>query len=151
MAAVTSLRARLASSRGTELVELALVTPVLLLMIAGLIDVGFLFNRYAVVTNAAREGARVAAVPGWIEDDVRARVGEYVAAAGIPAGSVATTVTPVVVAAGTRSVNAVRVVVSCPYNYLILGPIAQWVQSNPMPGLTLRAAATMRTEVAAGL
>ena len=31
----------------------------------GIIDFGFLFQRYEVVTNAAREGARVAILPGY--------------------------------------------------------------------------------------
>lgn len=144
-------RARLRSARGAELVEFALVMPLLLLMVAGLIDVGFMFSQYTVVTNAAREGARVAAVPGWVEDDVTARVNEYVAAAGLPADAVVTQVTPVAVTAGTRTVNAVRVAVSYPYNFLILGPLVEALGQTPVSALTLRAAATMRTEVAAGL
>ena len=31
----------------------------------GIIDFGFLFQHYEVVTNAAREGARVAILPGY--------------------------------------------------------------------------------------
>ena len=39
--------------------------PTLLLVMLGIIDFGFLFQRYEVVTNAAREGARVAILPGY--------------------------------------------------------------------------------------
>jgi Flp pilus assembly protein TadG len=144
-------RSRVASSRGAELVELALVMPVLLLMLAGIFDIGFLLNHYSVVTNAAREGARVAAVPGWAEDDVEARVNQYLSAAGLGLDGVSTSVTPVAVVAGTSTINAVEVAVSYPYDYLILTTVAALFQDDPSDGVTLTATATMRAEVAAGL
>ena len=36
-----------------------------------------MFQRYEVVTNAAREGARVAVLPGYVNADVQARVAAY--------------------------------------------------------------------------
>lgn len=144
-------RRRLCSERGAELVEIALVMPVLLLMLAGIFDVGFLLNHYTVATNAAREGARVAAVPGWTAVDVEARVSEYLSGGGLPVTGVVTTVNPVAVTAGSRTINAVRVTVSYPYNYVLLGSIAEWFDPNPASGATVTVAATMRMEVAAGL
>jgi Flp pilus assembly protein TadG len=144
-------RSRLASSRGASLVEMALVMPVLLVMLAGIFDIGFLLNHYAVVTNAAREGARVAAVPGWAADDVEARVNAYLAAAGLPLDGVDTLVTPVAVDAGTRTFNAVAVKVSYPYNYMILDTVTSLFEDDPDTGVTVTATATMRAEVAAGL
>jgi hypothetical protein len=47
-----------------ELIELALILPMLLLMFAAIVDFGLLFQRYLVVSNAAREGARIAVLPG---------------------------------------------------------------------------------------
>jgi len=47
--------------RGTSTVEMALVLMLLLLLIAGVVDVGRAFNNYIIVTNASREGARYAA------------------------------------------------------------------------------------------
>ena len=142
--------ARLRSARGAELVELALVFPLLLLFVAGVIDAGLFMQQYAVVSNAAREGARVAAIPGWIEDDVKARVNDYLAAGGLDAAAATTTVTPVSVTAGAHTLSAVKVVVSYPYNYLWFGSMVGWFQGTATP-LTLAAAATMRTEVMAGL
>ncbi len=52
------------TDRGAALVEFALVLPLLLVIIGGIVDFGFLFQRYEVVTNAAREGARLAVLPG---------------------------------------------------------------------------------------
>ena len=50
--------------RGAALVEFALALPLLLVVIAGIVDFGFTFQRYEVVTNAAREGARMAQPAG---------------------------------------------------------------------------------------
>jgi Flp pilus assembly protein TadG len=46
---------------GNVTVELALAMPLLLLLVAGTIDLGMLFWEKHVITNAAREGARAAA------------------------------------------------------------------------------------------
>ncbi len=48
--------------KGQSLVETALILPVLLLLLTGIIDFGLLFNSYLVVSNASREGARRATV-----------------------------------------------------------------------------------------
>ena len=48
--------------RGQALVEFALVLPVFLLLIFGIVDAGRLIYTYNTVANAAREGARVAIV-----------------------------------------------------------------------------------------
>ena len=50
---------------GVVAVELALVLPVLVMLVFGIIQFGIAFNRYQGVHAAAREGARVGAVvPG---------------------------------------------------------------------------------------
>jgi Flp pilus assembly protein TadG len=52
---------------------MAIVLPLLLLILFGIIDFGLLLNRQLLVTEAAREGARVAALDGS-ESAVRDRV-----------------------------------------------------------------------------
>ncbi len=46
--------------RGVAAVEFALIFPLLILIVFGTIDFGFLVNRSTMMNNAAREGARVA-------------------------------------------------------------------------------------------
>jgi Flp pilus assembly protein TadG len=46
-------------SRGQGLVELALILPILLLVIYGVLELGRAFFAYIAISNAAREGARV--------------------------------------------------------------------------------------------
>jgi Flp pilus assembly protein TadG len=45
-------------SRGQSLVEFSLVLPIFLIVLAGVIDFGFMFFSRMTVINAAREGAR---------------------------------------------------------------------------------------------
>ena len=53
---------RFRCERGQALVEFALLVPVLLLLIFGAIEFGRVFHATHVITSAAREGARAAAV-----------------------------------------------------------------------------------------
>ena len=57
-ARVKSLRRQ----RGQSAVEMALILPVLLLLLMGIIIAGFTFYAYIQVTNAAREGARAGSI-----------------------------------------------------------------------------------------
>lgn len=45
---------------GQNLIEMAILTPLLLLLLVGVLDFSRVFNQYIVVTNASREGARYA-------------------------------------------------------------------------------------------
>jgi Flp pilus assembly protein TadG len=53
---------RLRDNRGTALAELALVMPVLLLLLLGMLDFGKAFHEWIDETHVANEGARLAAV-----------------------------------------------------------------------------------------
>ena len=50
------------NDRGQSLVEFALVLPIFLLLIFGVVDAGRLVYTYNTISNAARDGARVAIV-----------------------------------------------------------------------------------------
>ncbi len=50
--------------RGNVIVEMAIILPFLLLVVAGVVDLGRLFWEQQVLTNATREGARAAAKAG---------------------------------------------------------------------------------------
>ncbi|MGH9196713.1 MAG: TadE family protein [Acidimicrobiia bacterium] len=45
-------------STGAAAVEMAIVLPLLFLLVFGIIEFGFIFNRWTTVTHAAREGVR---------------------------------------------------------------------------------------------
>jgi len=69
--------------RGAAAVELAIVTPVLLTMLFGIIEYGWVFTVRQAVVTAAREGARTAALPAATQDEVLARVNAYVQPLGL--------------------------------------------------------------------
>ena len=54
--------------RGAVAIEFALVVPVLLLLLVGIVDFGLVMSSQSVVANAAREGARTAALGGTTFD-----------------------------------------------------------------------------------
>lgn len=55
-------RRRAARDRGAAAVEAALVLPLLLMLVFGIIDFGRMLNAQITVTEAAREGARAASL-----------------------------------------------------------------------------------------
>jgi Flp pilus assembly protein TadG len=137
------------SNRGAELIELAFVLPLLIVVIAGIVDFGFMFQRYLVVTNAAREGARIAVLPGYRLADVEARVQAYVRE-GLGDDSItpSTTLTTVAIdpPGPAPPVNAAQVVVQTTHNYLILGPLMGLLGGTSFGSVTLTARSTMRVE-----
>lgn len=58
------MRFRNNSGKGQSLVETAIVLPLILLLLMGIIDFGLLFNNYIVISNASREAARKGALGG---------------------------------------------------------------------------------------
>src|SRR4029450_3398373 len=80
---MSRLRKRLRSESGAELIEFALTLPLLLLLVLGIIEFGFMFQEYEVVTNAAREGARIGVLPAFTAGDATTRVNQYLVAGGL--------------------------------------------------------------------
>lgn len=67
--------------------EFAVVAPVFLLLIFGMIEYGRMVMVQQMLTNASREGARRAVLEGSLEADVRDVVIDYLAPANIPVKS----------------------------------------------------------------
>lgn len=155
MAQVNSAVARLRSERGAELIEFALIFPILLLVVVGIIDFGFLFQRFEVLTNATREGARMAVLPNYTEADVQARVCAYLNAGGVP--NTGCTSNPVVsvtdasipVGGGLPPIQARRVQVSYTHNFMFMGPIVSLVGGTWTNTRVITTEAIMRTEIQA--
>jgi Flp pilus assembly protein TadG len=149
MAQVRSLLRRFCGEEAAQLVEFALVLPMLLLVVLGIAEFGFIFQRYEVVTNAAREGARMAVLPGYTSADVTARVRVYVTAGRVPTTTtnpaVAVTDVTIAVGAGLPPINAKRVTVTYTHSYSFLPRIAGWFGAT-YTTLPLQAVAEMRNE-----
>jgi Flp pilus assembly protein TadG len=62
---------------------MAIVAPILLTLVFGIIEYGWVFTVRQAMTNAAREGARVAILRGSSEPDIEERVQDFLAPYGI--------------------------------------------------------------------
>jgi Flp pilus assembly protein TadG len=132
---------------------MAMVTPVLLLVLGGIVDFGFLFRGWEVVTNAAREGARVGVLPSYscdpaTPDDVESRVEQYMAASGFTDTSdyeVDIDMQDVTTTAGTF--NACVVVVTLTQDLPSLSVFGAFFGGS-FGSVPVAASAVMRTEIA---
>jgi Flp pilus assembly protein TadG len=151
-------------NRGTALAELALVLPLLLLLIMGMLDFGKMFNEWIDETHLANEGARLAAV-GYLANGCTSAanpntciVQQIQGDTSIPELKNGRTVTPYAAAQG-----AVRVCISYPTNpatttHGLVGDPVQvtvattyhWlnylVRTIPFPATPIVGKATMRLE-----
>jgi Flp pilus assembly protein TadG len=128
---------------------MAVVLPLLLLLIAGIVDFAFLLQSFEVVTNAAREGARIGVLPGYGTTDIQNRVSQYVSAAGLT-GTPTTTVTPTSIdpGGGGAPFPAISVSVSYGYRFLFIGPVVSLLGKSFVTTKTFTATSVMRVEVA---
>ncbi|MCC7086029.1 MAG: pilus assembly protein [Pirellulales bacterium] len=124
--------------RGAAVVEFAVVAPVFFLLVFGMIEYGRMVMVQQVITNASREGARVAVLDGATASDVQTKVGDYLTSAKISGAT--TTVSP------SPPSNAgygapVTVTVSVPFNQV------SWLPSPLfLGGKTMSATSVMRRE-----
>lgn len=65
--------------------EFAIVAPVFFIMVLGMVEFGRMVMVQQVLTNASREGARVAVLDGSTSADVISKVRDYLTAAHLPA------------------------------------------------------------------
>jgi len=152
MASLRQVGKRRSGESGAELIEFALVLPFLLVIVLGIIDFGLLFQRYYVVTNAAREGARVSVLPGYSDEDVETRVNQYLTAGGLTDPDADTTVgAPVPIPIGGGQCITVRpVTVVYPYQYSAVGQLAGLFDGDGFSRSSVQATSAMRSELAAG-
>ena len=129
---------------GAAMLEAAIVLPILIMLFLGIIEMGRVMMLNQVATNAAREGARLAIVPGASNAAVTTAVNNYLDNAGVSGSSrsvvvmnqsdVATTVDAI------PSKESVTIRISFPYSS------NTWGFTRIMAGKTLVSEVTMRRE-----
>lgn len=128
--------------RGQALVEFALILPVLLLLVLGLVDFARAWNVFQVITDAAREGARTAVVDDTdiTEDDVRTVIGNALGRASLDPGDAVVEIT------GFRSGRGNPTTVRIEYDYQLgwIGALMALAQGDDQ--LTLTSEIVMRNE-----
>ena len=138
------------SERGQALVEAALITPVVLLIMVGIFEVGRAYQTWQVLTNAAREGARAAVVPGANAVTVKELVKKYMTDGqlGGVTGATVTVNQAASISVNGANIGASLVTVDYPFSFIMLQPVARLVVPNSTAGsaLTMRATSMMRNE-----
>ena len=137
MSRIRLLLRRRRGERGAAAVEMALILPVLLLLVGGIIDFGRAFNAQMTLTQAAREGARMQSL-GYTDAQVASRARQ--AATGLP--TIAVNIPSR--CPTTDPSNASVVEVSTNFNYLLLDGIVNLVGASMPASQTLRAQGSMR-------
>jgi Flp pilus assembly protein TadG len=136
------------------MIEMAMTLPLMLLVSVGIFEFGRAFMCWQVLTNAAREGARVAVLPDAEVDNVEARVLAYMAAGHLPgypdfAGTTVDVDPDATISIGTGTASASVVTVEYPFAFIVLNPIARLVVDDAEVGsapITMTASAAMRNE-----
>ena len=101
--------------RAAAVVEMAVVTPLLLTILFGIIEYGWVFMIKQSLTNAAREGCRVATLQGATDSQITGTITSYLSGTGLTTSDVTITLTH-----ATTAVPTERVVVRVPYRSVSL-------------------------------
>jgi Flp pilus assembly protein TadG len=129
---------RRSQRRGAAVVELAFTAPVLFLLVFGMIDVGRAVMVQNLITNAARDGARAAALDGATAEQIEAQVVEYLAASSVSGASATVSPNPLTSADWGDPVTCI---VEIPFDSV------SWLPSSWFfNGATLQATVVMRRE-----
>ncbi|MBI4485812.1 MAG: pilus assembly protein [Acidobacteria bacterium] len=144
-------RGWIGDERGSALLETALTFPLVLLLSVSVFEFGRAFQHWQILTNAAREGARVAVLPGTSDEDVSARVQSYLESGRLAeanSSTVAVVRNDVIAIGEDATASASTVTISYPFEFVVLRPLMQLIVSESTVGeaITMTASATMRNE-----
>lgn len=132
---------------GQALVEFAIVAPMLLLLVLGIVDFGRAFYTYHVMIDAAREGARVAVIanPTTTQDTVMKRINTLLYNAGMDtAQSSALGAQKTITGFHGGTGTPLTVTINYPYYIRWITPFLGW--TNAQASFMLRSSAVFRNE-----
>lgn len=139
---------------GQALAEFVIVVPLLVFLVFGIVEFGAAWRSYQVVTNTAREGARMAVVAnGATYNEVREAIDERLRSGGLDPNDAAVEIrcddgTEEDCFGGVSSGSPTEVHISYPYTFLFLGPVADFIAGDgeSFGTVTMRTGITMRNE-----
>ena len=139
---------RLRNQKGAALLETAITLPLVLLVCVSIFEFGRAYQTWQVLTNAAREGARVAILSESTDAQVTSAVKNYMQGGQLPSFADANiSVERTVPFAATNTAS--RVTVSYPFKFTVLNPVMRLVKSGATTGqgtTTMVSVALMRNE-----
>ena len=144
--------ARLANERGQALLETAITLPIVLLVCVVIFEFGRAYQTLQIVTNAAREGARIAIISTSSDAMIQTRVTDYLRSGQL--GNYGTATVTInrsgTVQVGTGTASASIVTVAYPFSFMVLNPVAKLISGSSTMGaapFNMTVSAQMRNEV----
>ena len=136
--------------RGSAMVETAITIPILLVLMVGIFEVGRAYETWQVLTNAAREGARMSVTPTSSQATTTALIRQYMANGQLTKSATAAVVVDkgASINVNGTAISASAVTVDYPFEFIMLQPVVRLVAPGATVGgpLTMRATAIMRNE-----
>ena len=134
------------NERGAAFLETAVTLPIVLMICVGVFEFGRAYQTWQLLTNAARQGARVAVVGGTTDFDIETAVRTYMAAERLGNAGTAPIAVNRKVALGSKS--GTEVTIQYPFSFILLDPAVRFVRPASTTGapLTISAVAIMRNE-----
>lgn len=139
---------RLRNQKGAALLETAITLPLVLLVTVSIFEFGRAYQTWQVLTNAAREGARIAVLADATDAQVTTAVRNYMSTGQLPKATTASVAIERAVPFG-KSSSASRITVSYPFNFMVLNPVIRLVKPGSQTGqgtTTMVSVALMRNE-----
>lgn len=145
-------RSQIAPARrpGAAIVELALILPIFFMVVLGIVEFGRAMMVGQLVTNAARQGARLAIVEGSTNTTVQTAIEDFLLeSVGVSATNVTVTITvtpapgnpdPANDLAATGAKDLCKILVAVPYDQV------SYIPGDYLGGKQLRGFSSMRHE-----
>ena len=127
------------TEQGQAIVEMALVLPILIMLIFGIVEFGRILNTYMIVTDLSREGAREGAV-GGTDSDIETTVRSNATAADLEESDLSVLINP---ASGGIRARGTSVEVQVSYPVDIIAPVIGTIIGDPY---IVTSQTTMRVE-----
>jgi len=138
---------RIRNQKGAALLETAITIPLILAVCVAIFEFGRAYQTWQVITNAAREGARVAILTESTDAQVTSAVRNYMQSGQLPNYSTAGVTVARTVPFGANTAS--QITVSYPFNFTVLNPVMRLLNSSSNTGngtTMMTSTALMRNE-----
>ena len=138
---------RIRNQKGAALLETAITIPLILAVCVAIFEFGRAYQTWQVLTNAAREGARVAILAETTDAQVTTAVRTYMQSGQLPKYDTATVSVERTVPFGANTAS--KVTVTYPFDFTVLNPVMRLLNSEATAGkgaTMMTSSALMRNE-----
>jgi Flp pilus assembly protein TadG len=135
------------NQRGAALLETAITLPLILLVAVAIFEFGRAYQTWQVLTNAAREGARIAVISGTTDQQVTDAVRSYMTSGRLTSAASAGVNINRNTPMGANTASSITI--NYPFSFIVLNPVARLVVSGSNTGsaeFTMQSVAIMRNE-----